>query len=194
MYFDALLRPCHRVHARVITAWLHHKRKSCQNGLHLGCGGIYIPELTNADYYDGRVRDVALNVEDLHQYTKDSVDWIETHHVLEHLSRTAAVRALREWYRVLRPGGYLVVTCPDLDAVVHRWTRSSYEERYGPSKQSTIIEMLYGSQENDGMFHRSGWTQRHLRVTLNTVGFRVRYIHYPYPLRQTPSMIVIARK
>lgn len=46
----------------------------------------------------------------------DSVDIAYSSHVLEHLAREDAEKALRETYRVLRPNGVFRIVVPDLEA------------------------------------------------------------------------------
>lgn len=47
----------------------------------------------------------------LYWFADGTLDFVFSSHLLEDLSETAAV--LREWLRVLRPGGRLVIYCPD---------------------------------------------------------------------------------
>ena len=84
--------------------------------LHLGCGWrnfgsdwIHI----DAGYYDHLdYTDITkLELED------DSVDLIYASHVLEYFDINQAKDALREWRRVLKPGGELRVAVPDFKAM-----------------------------------------------------------------------------
>lgn len=163
--------------------------------LHLGCGNKRLEGMLNADAFDESVRDVALNAVDLGRYSDGSVDLIEAHHLLEHLTHDDARAALAEWRRVLRPGGTVVLTLPDLDQVVALWQRSDHHTRY-LREQSPIVAMLYGSQEHPGMFHHWGYTQQRLAEELCEAGFAPQpFIAGPYPVvKTTPSMVAIAER
>ena len=60
--------------------------------------------------------------------------------------------------------------------------------------RSYTERMLYGPQTNPGMFHRAGYDDRSLRQLIEQSGYMVELSHTPYPIRPTPSMLVIARK
>ena len=49
-------------------------------------------------------------------YPDNSVDEIRASHILEHFSFAHAQQALKEWTRVLKPGGRIRIAVPDLDA------------------------------------------------------------------------------
>lgn len=48
----------------------------------------------------------------------DSVDFLYTSHLLEHLRRHETIRLLRECRRVLKPGGTIRIVVPDLEKLV----------------------------------------------------------------------------
>ena len=85
-------------------------------GLDLGCGPWKVmPHAIAVDnfdeWYDGTWRpDVLGDVEDLSLFADRSMDFVFSSHVLEHLDDTEAV--LREWWRVVKADGYLVLYLP----------------------------------------------------------------------------------
>lgn len=48
----------------------------------------------------------------------DSVDEAMAIHVIEHIPRYETEKALKEWMRILKPGGQLAIECPDLIKVL----------------------------------------------------------------------------
>ena len=54
----------------------------------------------------------------LAQMPDQSVDLILFHHVLEHIPREHTIPLLREFYRVLRPGGYLNIRVPNASCLL----------------------------------------------------------------------------
>jgi SAM-dependent methyltransferase len=162
-------------------------RRDADLALKLGCGDHPIPGVVNCDLHSDKA-DVAANIASLPQFADGSVSLIETHHAIEHLSLNEVRPALAEWHRLLRPGGHLVITCPDLDAIAKTWLagRTGFE--------SYSMKMIYGSQEHAGMYHRSGYNGRILSGLLQSSGFAVIFTFTPYPSRPTPSLLVIAAR
>src|SRR5262249_34311784 len=80
--------------------------------------------------------------------------------------------------RVLRPDGFVVITCPDLQSVAalvadDKLTEPAYVSPAGPI---TPLDILYGHRPpmaagNLYMAHRCGFTRRVLAGTLRAAGF-----------------------
>jgi len=172
-----------RIHARLAA-----ERAVAAVALNLGCGSKPIPGVINCDLHSD-LADRRVDALDLSGFDAGSVDLVEHHHLLEHLSISDAQAGFAEWWRVLRPGGLLVITCPDLDAVARTWLRAGHEARW-----TEVIHFIYGSQEHPGMFHRSGYDRRRLVELLGRHGFEVVFWSSPFPRRATPSMVVVGRK
>jgi hypothetical protein len=85
---------------------------------------------------------------------------------------------LSEFRRVLRPEGFAVITCPDLQSICtlvaqDRLTDPAYQSPAGPI---TPLDMLYGhrppmARGNLYMAHRCGFTAKVLAATLQEAGF-----------------------
>jgi predicted SAM-dependent methyltransferase len=92
--------------------------KYCQgNGVDLGFGGDPINETAvrvdlPSPYASGvSPTQLAGDATRLHWFADGALDYVFSSHLLEDFADTSAV--LREWLRVLRPGGLLVTGCPD---------------------------------------------------------------------------------
>jgi predicted SAM-dependent methyltransferase len=179
---------------RDINTLLGEIRAQAQFGLHLGAGGTRIPGLINCDLFDPRA-DRKLDATNLAGIDGGSVDLIEHHHMIEHLSLEQADHALREWARVLQPGGLLVFTCPDLVRVCWLYIRTRIVDAIRPRADQLEyqVKMFVGSQEHEGMFHKSHYDAQRVRRLLQPRGFTVEFTH-PYPPRPTPSLLTIARR
>src|SRR5512137_183939 len=80
--------------------------------LNLGSGHLRLPGYVNVDAYADEA-DVRADISaHLRQYANDSVAEISSHHALEHLPLGALEPTLREWFRVLAPGGELDLGMP----------------------------------------------------------------------------------
>lgn len=86
----------------------------CQGplGLELGFGGDPIrPDAVTVDKNPYTQPAFLGDVSSLVWFKDDSFDWVYSSHCLEDFEDTTAV--LKEWFRVLKPGGNLVLFLPD---------------------------------------------------------------------------------
>ncbi|MEL6376928.1 MAG: methyltransferase domain-containing protein [Pseudomonadota bacterium] len=180
---------------RQLDALVVNIRGHAQLGLHLGAGQTRIEELINCDLFDPAA-DRKIDATDLSEFEDNSVDYIEHHHMLEHLSLEDAPNALQEWYRVLKPGGFLVISCPDLRKVMWSYLKTSLKHWLQDHSDSLAyhIKMVVGSQENAGMYHKSHYDSRIMREFIEAGGLKVDFMCSGYPSRGTPSLFTIARK
>ncbi len=165
---------------------IRFKSKVC---LHLGCGQQLIDGYINIDLHNKKA-DKNLDVCDLKEFADESVDLIENHHLIEHLSFEEAKKAFREWKRILKPNGWLIVTTPHLERVMELWKRLNEQEKWNYG-----IKMIYGFQDNVGLFHKSGYTPKRIKKILTDEGFGIELLWDYYPVRRKcPTFICIARK
>ena len=160
------------------------------NFLHVGCGpkrknqttrGFNTPEWAEIRLdIDASVQpDVIGTMIDLSAVESDSVDAIYSSHNIEHLYPHEVPLALAEFLRVLKPDGFFVVTCPDLQSVCKliaedKLTDTAYTSPAGPIAP---LDILYGhrpamAKGNLYMAHRCGFTQKVLSGTLQSCGFK----------------------
>lgn len=87
--------------------------------LNIGCGDRHWDGFINIDIGRPGMKkqpDIQAQVNNL-PLPCNSCDEVHAIHVLEHVHRWEVGETVREWVRVLRPGGLLVVECPDLDKI-----------------------------------------------------------------------------
>src|SRR5687768_16039160 len=85
--------------------------------LNLGCGDKILPGYINVDVAPsrgGKKPDVTCDLHDLATFDDGTADEVLAVHVVEHFWRWEVVQVLREWARVLRPGGRMILECPNL--------------------------------------------------------------------------------
>jgi predicted SAM-dependent methyltransferase len=122
--------------------------------------------------------DILCSVTAMEPVADGSIDAIWSSHNLEHLYRHEVPVALGEFFRVLRPGGLVFVTLPDLQRVAALVVDDQLEsETYmSPSGPITPLDMIFGHMASVArgdltMAHRSGFTGATLRKLLEEAGF-----------------------
>lgn len=102
----------------------HRLAKYCTgNGVDIGFGGDKIvPSAVSVDMYQpyAKYKDEEPNLKgdarDLCWFSDGVLDYVYSSHLLEDFTNTEEI--LREWLRVLKPGGKLILYCPDQQAYV----------------------------------------------------------------------------
>ena len=158
--------------------------------LHIGCGPKRKNQTTrgfNTDAWTELRLDIDADVQpdiigtmtDMSAVADVSVDAIFSSHNIEHLYPHEVGPALAEFIRVLRPDGFLVVTCPDLQEVCRLVAEDKLlEPAYtSPAGPITPLDILYGhrppmARGNLYMSHRCGFTEKVLIGTLRSCGFK----------------------
>ena len=157
--------------------------------LHVGCGqkekSQTTPVFRAIEWTELRVDidpaarpDVVGSMTDMAGVASASVDAVFSSHNIEHLYPHEVPVALQEFRRVLKPTGYAVITCPDLQSVCALIAANKLlEPAYvSPSGPIAPLDILYGHRPamaagNLFMAHRCGFTRDVLGGTLKSAGF-----------------------
>lgn len=131
--------------------------------LHLGCGKRYIPGYIHIDVVNFEHIDHVASVEVLPYIGDNTVDVIYNCHILEHFKRRDVMRVLREWHRVLKPGGVLRISVPDFSAL------SNIYQQTGDI--NLVIGSLFGRQDYLYNIHYNVFDFNSLRSLLEEAGF-----------------------
>ncbi len=126
----------------------------------------YLPGFIHVDILNAPHIDVRCSIDDLRQFADGEVDLIYASHVLEHFGRQEVKNVLREWYRVLVPGGTLRIAVPDFAAVVHL-----YEQEGLKDGQSGLVGLVCGGQRNQYDFHKIIFDEAFLTYLFLSTGF-----------------------
>lgn len=97
-------------------------------------------------------------------YPENSFCAVFSSHVFEHLPRKVFARLLQELFRVLRPGGVMRVSVPDLDYFVQAYTSESADEFV-----KAVFEIDHSGDKNR---HQWMYTECTLRKALEAAGFK----------------------
>ncbi|MBB3102462.1 class I SAM-dependent methyltransferase [Azomonas macrocytogenes] len=157
--------------------------------LNIGCGTVgpeRLPECFKSSSWreirldiDKRVKpDVVASFIDMKTVNDATIDAVWSSHNLEHLESFEVPKALAEIHRVLKPGGFALITLPDLERIAQLIVDGQLETVLytSPAGPITPLDMLFGhqvsiSRGNHYMAHRTGFTAERLGNQLTKAGF-----------------------
>jgi len=142
--------------------------------LHLGCGKRFIPGFVHIDAIDYPHVDHVATIDNLSFLGDDSADLIYNCHVLEHFKRRDVSRVLKEWHRVLKPGGILRISVPDFSQICEVYRRFQ--------RLDLVVGPIFGRQDYLYNIHYNIFDEASLKSSLQDAGFT--NIHR-YDWRQT---------
>ncbi|MFX0141167.1 MAG: methyltransferase domain-containing protein, partial [Candidatus Hodarchaeota archaeon] len=154
--------------------------------LNLGCGNEKKEDWVNIDI-DRRVKpDLIADAKNLYMFYDETIDEIICYHLFEHFIYSEAIKALSEWYRILKPGGKLSIELPDLDRCVEILSKKNapfdwYDNAQNPPEKFALggiygwlpeINPKTSNKVNLLHIHKYGWTYKTIKYELEKVGFR----------------------
>ncbi len=141
-------------------------------GVHLGSGNIHIKDFYNLDTDYFINTDIVAGVEKL-KFKDNSVDTIYNSHVFEHTDRKKATAILKEWFRILAPGGTLYIALPNLEYLFTTYLENikNYDNEKNRALADKACRIVYGGQTNRYDFHFNGYSFPTLKFLLEQTGF-----------------------
>lgn len=131
--------------------------------LHLGCGkrdfGPSWVHIDKADFPHVKYKDVTKL-----PFETGTVDVIYACHLIAYFDREEIIPILKEWKRVLIPGGVLRLATPDFRAMAKIYLRENC------SNLNQFLGPLYGKM--DGIYHKTTYDLYSLIELLASVGFK----------------------
>lgn len=168
--------------------------------LNLGCGDKILPGYVNVDVVESRAGkrpDVLCDLHDLSVFDNNHADEIMAIHVVEHFWRWEVEDILREWVRVLRPGGRMVLECPNLISACEAFLKDP-DKASAPTKEGQrTMWVFYGDPawKDPYMIHRWGYTPSSLGQLMSDVGLvNVRQEPAQFKLREPRDMRIVGEK
>jgi predicted SAM-dependent methyltransferase len=132
--------------------------------IHVGCGPVYKKGYVNIDVFDSTVADRIMSAYHL-EFPDDSASLVECMHTIEHLGAAKSIYALAEFFRVLKPGGVLLLETPDIEATFTNFLK------HGEKQRKLLMNWIYGL-DSPGMGHRYCFPQELLSRMLKETGFK----------------------
>jgi SAM-dependent methyltransferase len=157
--------------------------------LHVGCGpynpDALPPELRTEEWQEIRLDinpavnpDILGTITDLSAVPDESLNAVFSSHNIEYIYTYEVPRALQEFKRVLKPQGFAMITCPDVQAVAVEVAQGNLEKTLyiSPAGPIAAIDILYGlgtsiEQGNYYMAHKTAFTAESLKEKLLKAGF-----------------------
>lgn len=156
--------------------------------LHVGCGAPN-PKKLQATYRKADWRELRFDIDasvkpdivgdmlDMQGVEDASVDAVFSSHNIEHLFAHQVPIALKEFHRVLKPGGHVLITCPDLQAIAALVAAGRLDEPayMSPAGWISALDVIYGygkaiARGNTFMAHKTGFTKGSLTKALTRSG------------------------
>lgn len=157
--------------------------------LHIGCGSPNPEKLHKSfrtdewfelrlDIDENAKPDIVSDMVNMAAIPDESVDAIWSSHNIEHLYPHIVPEAMREFNRVLKVGGHILATMPDIQSVAAFVANGTLEEPIYQSPAGPIcpIDIMYGlrtamARGNLFMAHKTAFTAKSLGTHLRDAGF-----------------------
>lgn len=112
--------------------------------IELGSGVHGVEGFYHVDAVEGGNVNKVSDIRKLDWLSNGSVDEIYSAHAVEHISYTEIIQVLKEWHRVLRPGGKITIKMPDLDFMCRAYVEGIH------SVEETMICFYGGFSDTPG--------------------------------------------
>ena len=165
--------------------------------LHLGCGTRVFDDYLNidGDYMAGTPGIFVHDISQPFPVDENSVDEILSIHVIEHIMPDQVPGILREWLRMLKPGGCVAIEWPDLLKMC-QYIASDPSRIYSTDRkvQKRSVGGIFGNiirYQDPVMLHKWGYSEESLGLLLKQNGYtNVRSEPNHYPKTEMCSRVV----
>jgi len=146
--------------------------------LNLGSGKLLKDGFTNVDILDmdfdsimgadgKKAEYVKADIREL-PFKDNTAEYVEMMSVIEHIPFLEVLPTMQEIHRVMKPEGKLVLLTDNFDGVAIDWIRAVM----AGGITIRVLETVFGNQEHEGEFHKSGFNPNLLYEVLNGAGFK----------------------
>jgi len=169
--------------------------------LNLGSGRRVLQGFVNVDRYTVLPSMLKADIYRL-PIRSETADGLFSAHSLEHLPIRRARLALKDWYRILKPAGTLLLSMPDIDIIMAMLLRKDLPVKMRQWYMHTLFGYQTDMESNmanedppvdPGQFHTCGYSKRTLMEELEGIGYKIQECEN-YEGYGTPGVYVVASK
>lgn len=168
--------------------------------LNLGCGDKVMQGYINVDVVpsrQGKTPDILSDLKELSVFSDNYADEILAVHVVEHFWRWEIEDVLREWLRILKPGGEMILECPNLISACEEFLKNPEKNASEGQEGQRTMWVFYGDPawKDPYMIHRWGYTPSSLKKLMEEVGLiNVRQEAAQFKLKEPRDMRMVGQK
>ena len=160
--------------------------------LHWGCGEWATPGWINSDIKQGDGVDIVADIRDGLPLESDSIDYAVSVHALPEIPFTELVPTLVELRRVLKPGGVLRLSLPDLDKGIDAYHRKDSSYFKVPDEEAKSVGAKFVTQMVWYGYSRSLFTHEFIEEQLEKAGFsRVEHCTFRQTASPYPEIVML---
>jgi predicted SAM-dependent methyltransferase len=113
--------------------------------------------------------DHVCNAANLSQFSDNTFSDIYASHVVEHFDFIGELPStLKEWCRVLRPGGKIYISVPDLDVLAQLFLQ---KKELSAAERFSVMQMMFGAHIDQYDHHKVGLNEEILANYLHYCGY-----------------------
>jgi len=149
--------------------------------LNLGCGQRIKEGYINCDVNPEYEHLGVLQVDagNLSMYKNNEIDEIYNSHLLEHFNYNQGIHVLKEWFRILKPGGKLIVETPDFYysckyfiELYEKYNSELLNHDYITNQIYKLYGHFFSEPWKPYCYHLFLYTEKQLRDSLKSAGFK----------------------
>ncbi len=127
--FDTSRRLLFGIDRKIVRDYLDTNRV---RKLHIGSGANLLPGWLNSDFYPKAPGVLHIDARGRFPFADEQFDYVFSEHMIEHIAYAKGASMLKECFRVLKPGGRLRISTPDLAFLMDlgRSDRSELQNEY----------------------------------------------------------------
>ncbi len=150
--------------------------------LQIGCGNNLLEGWLNADLRPPLDGAIHLDATKQFPFEDSTFDYIFSEHMIEHINYQEGINMLSECYRILKPGGKIRISTPDLSFLfeLHKSSKSEVQSEYLkwsfdvyniPEVSSNIQDTMIINNFVRDWGHKFIYDQKTLNCSLEKIGF-----------------------